>query len=464
MEREKLSLGKKISFAIGNIGGLAINQSTVLLLYTYYFLYLGVPLSALEISLILVIYGVWDALNEPLIGHLSDFTRSKFGRRKPFIMLGIGPLVLFSFLIYTPPVNNSLLCLIYLSLILITYELFVTMVVTNWYSLFPELSLEQSERLSISRYLQIFGLVGLIIGLGIAPLIAGLFSEPIYGYSMMGLMIGLITAVSMIPTILFIKERKEYQVKKVEKLSFFKSITIAVKNRSFLFFILVQFLLQLSYALVVSSLPLFFEGILGLGSLEYSLLLLATFLSVLPSLFMWTKVADKYGTKKALMISMLCFCGAFLLSFIIVDIITALIVLLIAGIGLGGLMLFPTILLSDVIDEDQLKTKKRREGIYNGVSGVIVKLSSAISWGIIGIVLTFFGIQQSNLETSTLTLFQQFGLKSLISLIPIGIVLLGLLCLHFYPLAGEKLKTVKQKVKELNQELALQYKETKNSE
>lgn len=98
MSEKKLSTSKKISFSLGNIGGLAIGQSSILLLYTYYFLYLGVPLSPLGISFILVIYGVWDAFNEPLIGHISDITRSRWGRRKPFIMFGIIPLIICSYL------------------------------------------------------------------------------------------------------------------------------------------------------------------------------------------------------------------------------------------------------------------------------------------------------------------------------------------------------------------------------
>jgi len=448
MNEDKLPTRKKISFALGNIGGLAIGQSTILLLYAYYFLYLGVPLSPLGISIILVIYGIWDALNEPLIGHLSDFTRSRWGRRKPFIIAGIIPLIIFSYLIYTPPVDNPVTSSIYLIFVLVLYELFVTMVITSWYSLFPELSLEQEERLSISKYLQIFGIFGLIIGLGGAPLIAGTL-----GYPMMGLILGLIAAVFMLPTILFVKERKEYQPKETDKISFWKSISISLRNRTFLYFVLVQFLLQLAYALVLSSLPLMFEGILGLGEIEYSILLLATFLSVFPGLFLWIKIAKERGTKTSLFISMICFCVVFPFSFLITNQIIALIVLLAAGIGLGGLMLLPTILLSDVVDEDQLKTHERREGIYTGVSGVIVKLANAISWGIVGLTLTLFQIDRDTLSPSTITPFNELGLRLLVGLFPVIVILLGLFFLSKYPLAGSKLDEVKKQVKLLNEKL-----------
>ncbi|HUX99041.1 MAG TPA: MFS transporter [Candidatus Deferrimicrobium sp.] len=457
MRQEKLPLGKKISFSLGNIGGLAVGQSTILLLYTYYLLYLGVPLTPLGISLILVFYGIWDALNEPIIGHISDFTRSRWGRRKPFIMIGLIPLIIFSFLIYTPPTNNALSCIIYLIIILFFYELFVTMVITNWYSLFPELTLEPNERLSVSKFLQIFGLFGLIIGLGVAPMIAGSFPTKLQGYSMMGLILGMIAVISMLPTVLFIKERKEYQVKAADRISFFKGIKISLRNRTFILFVLVQFLLQLSYALVLSSLPLLFEGILGLGELEYSLLLLAAFITVIPGLFLWINIAKKHGTKTSLFLSMICFGAVFPLSFIIFNPIIALIVLLLAGIGLGGLMLLPTILLSDVIDEDQTKTKKRREGLYSGTSGVIVKLANAISWAIIGIMLTIFQIDRENLTPATLTPLNELGLRILIGVLPLVVIAIGLLCLYKYPLDGAKLAEVQKQVQILDEELVKKY-------
>jgi len=442
---------QKIAFTVGNIGGLAIAQSSILLLYTYYFLYLKIPISPLGISLILVIFGIWDAINEPLLGHISDFTRSKLGRRKPFIIIGCIPLIICAVLIYTPPTSNPVWTWVYLLIVLIAYESFVTMVVTSWYSLFAEMCVEEKERIDTSKWLQIFGIIGLVVGLGVAPIIAGLFGENyILGYAIMGGVLGLITVSSMLPTLLKVKENPHYQINPEERYRFFESVMRTFRNRSFLFYMLVQFLLQLAYALVVSSLPLFFEGILGLGSLQYSLILLAAFVTVIPSLYLWMKIAQKKGTKYALFASMICFGIAFPFVFFMDNVYVAVIVLLFAGIGLSGLMMFPTVLLGDVIDEDQTITKKRREGFYTGVSGVIVKLSSAISWGIIGIVLTLFQIDRENLDVGTLTGLNRLGLQVLVGVIPVIIILIGLLFLWKYPLTGDKLKSVKIQVEEMN--------------
>jgi GPH family glycoside/pentoside/hexuronide:cation symporter len=454
MSEDHVPTGKKISWAVANIGSLAIGQASILLLYAYYFLYLGVPLSPLGISLVLLIYGIWDALNEPLIGHISDLTRSRWGRRKPFIAFGLVPLVICSYLIYTPPINDPLICTIYLIIMLVLYETFVTMVITLWFALYPELTLDQNERLAISRFKEIFGVIGLVLGLAIAPLIAGSFSDPMLGFSLMGLILGIITALTMLPTLIFIKERKEYQTIKENKIGFLKSMKISLKSKSFVCFILVQFLLQLSYSVVLSGLPLFFEGVLGMGSSEWAIQMLLIFCVVIPGLYVWIKIAEKKGTRYALFISMLCFCLTFPLVFLVYSPTTMLIVLLIAGFGLGGLMLFPTVLLSDVIDEDHTKTNERREGIFNGVSGVIVKSSNAISWLVLGIVLTVFQINRENVSPSTITPLGELGLRILIGIIPIIFIVLGMFFLYLYPLTGEKLDEVKKQVRALNLDLS----------
>ena len=454
-EQEKsVPLKIKISFALGNIGGLAIGQSSILLLYTYYFLYIGVPLHPIILGLILMVYGIWDALNEPIIGHLSDITKSRWGRRKPFIMGGVVPLIIFGFLIYTPPLSDSASAAIYLIVMLFLYDTFVTMVVTMWFSLFPEISLKQEERLSISKFLQIFGVLGLIFGLGIAPLIAGSFSEPGIGYSIMGLAIGIVTALSVIPTILFVKERKEYQIQVEHKVKFTKSVKIAFKSKSFLYYVMVQFLLQLAYSLVLSSLPLFFEGVLGLQSIEWALQLLSVFIVVIPSLYLWIKVASTKGTKYALFCSMVSFAAVFPFIFVVFNPITMMVLLLLAGIGLAGVMLFPTILLSDVIDEDQLTTKARREGLYNGVSGVIVKLANSISWLLLGFMVTLFHIERNDLNPLNITPLNDIGLRISVGLLPVIVIIIGLIFLYKYPLAGNRLKEVKEQVKLINEELS----------
>ncbi|TFG07633.1 MAG: MFS transporter [Promethearchaeota archaeon] len=450
MSEDHVPTGKKISWAVANIGSLAIGQASILLLYAYYFLYLGIPLSPLGISLVLLVYGIWDAVNEPLIGHISDLSRSKWGRRKPFIAIGLIPLVICSYLIYTPPINDPIICTIYLICMLILYETSVTMVFTLWFALYPELTLSQSERLQISRFKEIFGVIGLIIGLAIAPLIAGSFSDPMLGYSLMGLILGIIAVLFVLPTLFFIKERKEYQIIKENKTGFLKSMKIALNSKSFVCFILVQFLLQLSYSVVLSGLPLFFEGVLGMSSSEWAIQMLLIFCVVIPGLYVWVKLAEKKGTRYALFISMVCFCLSFPLVFLVYNPTSMLIVLLIAGFGLGGLMLFPTVLLSDVIDEDCTKTNERREGIFNGVSGVIVKSSNAISWLVLGIVLTIFQINRETMTPSTLTPLGELGLRILIGIIPIIFIIVGIIFLYIYPLHGERLEQVKRECKEIN--------------
>ncbi len=139
---------------------------------------------------------------------------------------------------------------------------------------------------------------------------------------------------------------------------------------------------------------------------------------------------------------MICFSLAFPFAFLINSPIIDIIGLLAAGVGLGDLMLIPTILLSNVVDEDQLQTGQRREGLFGGVSGVIVKMRSALSWGVIGLILTIFQIDNSQLYPDTLTPLADLALRLFVSLFPVIFVLLGIFFLRRYPLAEEHLAEV----------------------
>jgi Na+/melibiose symporter-like transporter len=161
------------------------------------------------------------------------------------------------------------------------------------------------------------------------------------------------------------------------------------------------------------------------------------------------KVAEKKGSKNALFASMICFGAVFPFVFLMESTSIAVIILLLAGVGLSGLMMFPTVLLGDVIDEDQTITGKRREGYYAGVSGVLVKSSTAISWGIIAIFVTLFKIPKE-LGTLELMGLPKLGLQILVGGVPVIIMIVALLCLWKYPLAGERLNLVKQQVEVMN--------------
>ena len=148
----------KIAYGIGNLG--------VALLYHWvgtFLIYFYVNEVRLDSSLVglgfLLAYGVWNAVNDPIAGYISDRTCTRWGRRIPYVLFFTPLMMLFFVLIWCPPVGGAPLqspynTWIFLYFVVITgfFELFYTFVNVGWNSLFPEMFQELKERAEVSMY------------------------------------------------------------------------------------------------------------------------------------------------------------------------------------------------------------------------------------------------------------------------------------------------------------------------
>src|SRR5690606_9326321 len=114
------------------------------------------------------------------------------------------------------------------------------------------------------------------------------------------------------------------------------------------------------------------------------------------------------------------------------------------GLGLGGILLLLDVLLSDVIDEDSLRSGARREGMYFGVHALILRLNISVQGLIQGAVLTATGYSA---DLAVQPDSAVFGIRLLMTGIPIAIALAALVALSFYPLAGPRLAAGKEELR-----------------
>jgi GPH family glycoside/pentoside/hexuronide:cation symporter len=122
------------------------------------------------------------------------------------------------------------------------------------------------------------------------------------------------------------------------------------------------------------------------------------------------------------------------------------------GVGLAGLMVLLDVMLSDVIDEDELKTGARREGMYFGINGLLVRLAISFQAVIMGFVLDTSGYD-ADLPVASQPAGAIAGIKVLLVVIPIVSVLIAMLIFSRYPLNSEKLREVKQRLKEKHEKV-----------
>jgi GPH family glycoside/pentoside/hexuronide:cation symporter len=170
MSKKERSSGRKALFySFGQISDVLSYQSFILLIFTFYFAVVGIGtwLMVLGYS----IWSVWNAVNDPMMGFLSDRTHTKLGRRLPYIIGAFIPLAITVIFLYFPPISfgdtSMVANFIYFFIVIVIFELFYTIYSLNLTSLFPEIFMTQQERTQANNIRQVFTIVGLIFALSI---------------------------------------------------------------------------------------------------------------------------------------------------------------------------------------------------------------------------------------------------------------------------------------------------------
>lgn len=435
---------KKLFYSSGNIA--ASLSASVFSTYIIFFYVDTLKMPAELIGLGMGIYGLWNAINDPLLGHISDRTRSKWGKRIPYVLFGSVPFVIAFIFVWSPPfgmLKSITARFAYFIGIVFLFDLLYTLVVLNWTSLFPEMYKTQSERTKVSAYRQVFGIIGNIIGVALPPM---LYSS--IGWSKMGIIFGLITLVSLGISLLGSKEDK--QIVQTEGLPFNKAVSATFKNKSFLTYVIAAMFLQFTFVMLQAGLPFYAKYVLKISdSFKVSLLLGTVFISAMIFVGVWSYRANKSGSKNTIIVSAIVY-GLALVPFWFVKSFTAAVVTAaLIGFGLAGLMVLLDVMLSDIIDEDEIKTGMRREGMYFGVNGFMIRLGVSVQSVLMGYILKISGYNANiavNAQPSTAIV----GIKSLITVIPIISLVFTVLFFSMYPLTGDRLKQVKTKILELH--------------
>jgi GPH family glycoside/pentoside/hexuronide:cation symporter len=387
------------------------------------------------------IYGIWNAINDPLLGQISDKTRTKRGRRIPYILFGSIPLAITFVLVWTPPAGwhgNTTLMFMYFLAAVFLYDTLYTLVILNWTALFPEMYKTQEERTRVSAYRQVLGLIGTLIGTALPPM---LYS--IIGWGAMGIVFAALTLVTALISLLGSKEDMSYS--ETESLSIVESFKATFKNKSFLAYVLGFTFIEFTILMLQTVMPFYSKYVLGVEGFKVSLILGVLIIVSIFVVIPWAKVANKKGSKKTMLISVALYGIGMVPFWFIKGYLGALAAAAFVGIGLAGIITLIDVFIADIVDEDELKTGVRREGMYFGMNALFIRLAISAQSIIMGFVLKSTGYNP-NLGVGSQPLSAINGLKLLLTVIPLITVVLSFICYKLYPLDGKKLEDVKSKV------------------
>jgi glycoside/pentoside/hexuronide:cation symporter, GPH family len=430
------------------------------------FLYIDVfGLRAAWVGIVWSIYGVWNAVNDPLAGYWSDRTSTRWGRRIPWIAAAFLPLAFAFYLLWTPPpgmlAERGRSLLLYFFVLVLAFDLLWTIVVMNWTALFPEMVPDEHQRAGVSAWRQIFSLVGLLVGVALPPVLAG---EDWSGRSGMALLLAGVTAVFFGLSLLGSRERREFQHD--APLPFMEAMRATLSNRNFLYFLGANLMVQFVFTALTATVPFYTKYVLrlqsdltipGLGltldvALQNSVFLGLTFIIALPAMPVWTSLARRLGAWRALRLCCLTAAVTLLGFFWSYNFYSGLVITLTFGLSLAGLLMLTDLLIADVVDADELATGARREGLYFGMNGFIIRFAFTIQGLITAAILTLTGYvtPSEGILYPPQPAAAVFGIRWMIAGFPVLALLLAFAILGRYTLRGPRLAALQAEVARLH--------------
>ena len=429
----QLPVRKKIGFGIADIGGNLF--FTAMGFWTLTYLTDTVYLAPALAGIAIMAAKIWDAVTDPIVGFLSDNTRTRFGRRRPYLLFGSLPFGLSLWLFFTKPALTGQSALFWWALLMLCLvNTAMTLVNIPYSALTPELTSDYNEQTSLNAYRFLCAGIGTIMGAVIVMPIVGLFSSKAVGFSAAGAVIGGIILITTLITFFSVRE-PALLPKNGEKnaRAFFSSYRLVFKNSAYtvLLAVFVMHITALNFlqGMVVYYLKYIYQAE-SFSSTIMGLLLITAIVSIPIA----AKCSNMLGKNVSYRVGLAVLCLSTMIIFFTGHRVglTGLALLFVgAGVGVGFAFATPWAMLPDAIAWQQDAT--HNEGCYYGVWTFASKLGQAVSTGVSGVILSAAGYRVDAMQPPQAI----FAIRFIAGPVAAVVCLLGLILICFYPV-GKK--------------------------
>ena len=390
---EKVPLISKLAFGAGDIGP-AIATAIMSFFLLYFFTDVA-RLAPAVAGVILLISKVWDAVNDPIVGTLSDKIHTRWGRRRPWFLFGAIPFGITFFLLFLVPNFDAAGKFWYYLIVSLMLDTAFTVVNVPYTALTPELSRDYDERTSLNSFRFAFSIGAGLIAAVLHPMIVNAVVAG-GGTVQTGYMVSAaIWAVcATVPFFFaFWGTYERHTAEEAETMPFFEGLKVTFGNRAFRY-VTGIYLLSWMVAQMVSTIVIYYLTYwLGKPNLVAPVIL-AVQGSALIWLFLWTRISRRVGKKGVYYRGMVFWIVVSLGLFFVQPAWPSWVIIvlgLLAGVGVATAYLVPWAMLPDVIELDELETGKRREGVYYGFFVLLQKLGLALGLFLVSQALSVAG-------------------------------------------------------------------------
>jgi len=456
LEGVKISFGKMFAWGIASLGLSTISGIYGALLSIFYNDHLGlVDRGAWIVVVVAITYAVWNALNDGIFGFISDSTKSKKGRRIPY-MRWTSPFLALSFALIwlAQPSWGIWAIFVWMLFTMLFYDTAYTIIGLVYSALLPEITENEKYRHGLQISASFFGLIGTILGF----LIPLMFQFELPMLRIVMTIVGIVCSSMVFITTFFFKERPEFT--QVDKpLNLRDSIKHTFKSKSFIALVIANFMSIFMQATLLSSV-IYIATYVTYGVFSDIILLVSIFVPLIVGIWITPLISKKLGVVGAdQLLLTIAGIGLILITFLPPQLMV--IGYAFAGFGLTGPQIFTNIMFAQVSDEDEIVTGVRREAAFFGTNALITKPAQSISLIMITLMLRYSGFKDRigdiifNGPVDTILGQPSEALQAIklfAGLIPGIFMVIEVVILFAYPLKGKRLANLEKDILILHDE------------